>query len=252
MMARFRCFGLGSRILLMLSIVYVVGAERRLINLSDIHSIPSSERPDNEAGDHLLALRNQLLRYCEVLSGSRSEAEDVVQITMLKALPVLQGAKPHPNVVALLQRIAKNTWIDIIRKQNKYRQFADSELPGVWDQTSLENQAEVEMALQVILQNLTPQQRTVFLMCDVFQYTDREAGELLGISQGAVKAALHRAKVRLNLMVSSDRQLIGYEEVQRELLHAYVEAFREGDIKTLISLWQGGAWDTVPTCLAAA
>ncbi|WP_081841431.1 sigma-70 family RNA polymerase sigma factor [Alicyclobacillus macrosporangiidus] len=103
----------------------------------------------------------------------------------------------HPNVPAWLRRIAKNSWIDHVRKHSLSHPHGPSEL-AVRSEPAFHNEwAELEEALQILLTKLTPKQRMVFLLCEAFQYTDRETAELLGISRGAVKAALHRARVRL-------------------------------------------------------
>jgi RNA polymerase sigma-70 factor (ECF subfamily) len=167
----------------------------------------------------------------------------VVQTTLIKALPVLKGAEKHPNVSALLRRIAKNTWLDHVRKQRKFRPYNPMELSAVCGSMPPEERLEVEAAFQVLIQQLTAQQRAVFLLCEVFEYTDREAGELLGISRGAVKATLRRAKVRLTSMkkIPSERD----DGVQKEVLQAYVAAFHAADISTLMHLCLGGALDPV-------
>ena len=176
-----------------------------------------------DSNEHLAALRDHLLRYCEYLAGSRHEAEDMVQTTLLKVLPVLQKEQLHPNVPALLQRIAKTTWLDHVRKQDKCRPCNPTELSTVCGFVPPEERLEVEVALQVLIQRQTPQQRAVFLLCDVFQYTDREAGELLGISRSAVKATLHRAKARLDPTSQYENAASG-SEVQKEVLQAYTAA----------------------------
>ncbi|BCU81641.1 hypothetical protein JIR001_14240 [Polycladomyces abyssicola] len=212
----------------------------QVFNTND--SMRSSEGSESDVHERLSTLRDHLLRYCEFLSGSRHEAEDVVQTTLIKALPVLKGAEKHPNVSALLRRIAKNTWLDHVRKQRKFRPYNPMELYAVCGSMPPEDRLEVEAALQVI-QQLTAQQRAVFLLCEVFEYTDREAGELLGMNRGAVKATLHRAKVRLISM----KELLPERDdgVQNEILQAYVAAFYAADITTLMHLCQGGILDPV-------
>lgn len=205
----------------------------------------SSERSESDEQIHVATLCDHLLRYCEFLSGSRHEAEDVVQTTLLKALPVLQGAEQHPNVSALLRRIAKNTWLDHVRKQGKCRPHNPVEVEELCGSVPPEERSEVEAALQALMQRLTSQQQAVFLLCEVFDYTDREAAELLGISRGAVKATLHRAKARLDSTRDYEELPSAEDEEQKELLHAYVSAFHAADIRTLIHLCQVGVLDPV-------
>lgn len=200
----------------------------------------SSERSELADRTHLAALRDHLLRYCELLSGSRHEAEDLVQTTFLKALPVVQ-AQSHPNIPALLRRIAKNTWIDETRKHNKYRLYDPKDLVALGGHVALDTSGEVDAAFQVLMQSLTQQQQAAFLLSEVFEYTDREIAEVIGISKGAVKATLHRAKARLHAILPDELEHLSTEdEGQQEILKAYLAAFQAYDMSMLIQLWQAG------------
>lgn len=197
-----------------------------------------------EPEDNISTLRSQLLRYCEFLSGSLHDAEDLAQTTLLKALPVLRG-EPHPNITALLRRIAKNTWIDHVRKQSKHRPCCPRELEALGGSVPPRERLEVDVALQALMQRLTSQQQAVFLLCEVFEYTNFEVAELLGISSGAVKATLHRANARFKSILDCEELSFASDEEQKELLQAYVVAFHDADIRALIHLCQGGMLDPV-------
>jgi len=206
-----------------------------------IHSLESSQPKDREG---ISMLRSQLVQYCEFLSGSKHDAQDLVQATLLKALPVLKGEQSHPKLPALLRRIAKNTWFDYARKQSKYQLCNPDEWAGL-SAVDPQDSSSLEEALQVLIQRLTPQQRAVVLLCDVFQYTDRETAELLGISRGAVKATLHRARLRLEPFKEGVEVVSDMDETQKEILEAYVSAFQSADIRMLLHLCQDGVLDPV-------
>lgn len=202
-----------------------------------------SESADQESYQAIPNLRRKLLRYCEFLSGSRHDAEDLVQTTMLKALPVLKGTQEHPNVTGFLRRIAKNTWLDQVRKTGRHQLCDVEDLAGLAS-VDLADQSPLEEAMQVLVRRLTPQQRAVILLCDVFQYTDQEAADLLRISLGAVKATLHRARLRLE-HITEDGKVPCSDELQKEILQAYVSAFQASDIRMLVHFCQGGVLDPV-------
>jgi len=205
------------------------------------HSVELSQQMDR---DGILMLRSQLVRYCEFLSGSKHDAQDLVQATLLKALPALQSEKVHPNLPAMVRRIAKNTWLDHVRKLNKHHLSDPDELVGVSSEDSVDL-SSLQETLQVLVQTLTTQQRTVVLLCDVFEYTDREAAKLLGLSRGAVKATLHRARLRLESVRDGVEVLSVTGESQKEILEAYVSAFQSADIRKLVQLCQNGVLDPV-------
>jgi RNA polymerase sigma factor (sigma-70 family) len=203
------------------------------------------QQSDPDATDTLITIRGHLLRYCEFLCGSHHEAEDVVQMTLLKALPILQGNKEHPNVSALLRRIAKNTWLDNVRKRDKCDLQSPAQLSALTDYVQPEERFEVEAALRLLMRRLTSRQRIVFLLCEVFEYTDREAAELLGTSRGAIKAMLHRARASLNTIPACKDSSSDTEDEQKEILKAYVAAFYAADIRAFIHLCQDDTLDPV-------
>ena len=73
------------------------------------------------------------------------------------------------------------------------REFAD------WrpDPEEQYKQAEIEQILQKAAQSLSPGFRTVFLLRDVEELSTQETAELLGLTEGAVKARLFRARLQL-------------------------------------------------------
>lgn len=193
----------------------------------------------------IVAFRHSLLRYCEFLSGSIADAEDLVQSTFLKVFPLLNGGPSHANLHALLRRIAKNTWIDVVRKRKLYDVVSPEELSMLADPVTTHDSLLVKEALGLLIQVLTPQQRAVVLLCDVFQYTNREASDLLGMSLGALKATLHRARAQLLARRVDFETRAVVEDEQVNILEAYVAAFHDGNIHALVQLCRDGMIDPV-------
>lgn len=210
---------------------------------STVSNTPNSWMDD--VNEQLGYYRRDLLRYCQQLKLPRSDAEDITQTALLKALPILQSNQTHPNPSALLRRIAKNAWIDHLRKQAKWTLGGDIQLPMMQQEMSMDQGLMVEDAFQTLIHRLTPNQRIIFLMCDTFQYTVGEVAQLMKLSQGAVKALLHRARSRLTKDTSADTwDSSGVaNESQRELLHAYSAAFYSADVLALLQLCQSGSMD---------
>lgn len=55
----------------------------------------------------------------------------------------------------------------------------------------------IEIAFLTVIQLLTPQQRAASILCDVLDWSAKDAADLLDISVSAVNSALQRARVRL-------------------------------------------------------
>jgi len=191
-------------------------------------------------------LQGALERYCLSLTESRWEAEDLSQETWLKVLESSIGLK-HDNPEALLLRVARNAWIDKVRKQARHQrrlQAIRSEAePYALPDDSL---IGIENAMLAIMKGLSPLQRAVFLMRDVYGYSAEESAIRLGLTVGAVKAALHRARAALpavrNAIRSGELQEEGLRDVLRVLAHAY----GSGDVETLLALVQHNDADPAP------
>jgi RNA polymerase sigma-70 factor (ECF subfamily) len=173
-----------------------------------------------------------LLRYCQKLTGSRWDAEDLVQDTFLKALPHL--AHPHENPNALLFRIAKNAWIDKCRKRKRANEciLAD-EKPGAADALTTVDAGDSTMILDAMsrLLQLSPLQGSVLLLREVFEFSILEVANMIGTTEGAVKSLLHRARRRLHALEEAEEL-----QAHNAILDAYLEAFRNADAEGLVAL----------------
>ncbi|WP_246627856.1 RNA polymerase sigma factor [Paenibacillus oenotherae] len=189
-------------------------------------------------------IRAVLYRYCLKLTGSVWDAEDLVQETCLRALSVIVGAHPHSNPTAYVLRIAKNLWVDIVRRRRAAeKMIGQSAADAAWDE--LHDHLEVEEALRLVVKHLSPLQRAVFLLREVCGYKSAEAAGWLQTTEGAVKAALHRArnvleKVKQKHESSRAQDNSGGGEEQEGLdpglLHAYLTAIRRSDPQALVYL----------------
>jgi RNA polymerase sigma-70 factor, ECF subfamily len=152
----------------------------------------------------LEAERTHLWRLCYRMTGSASDAEDLVQETFVRALehpPPDPGAPLRPWLV----RVALNLARDHLRRR-KRRGYH-----GVWlpspietpdDEQAQETSPELRYSLMesasfaflLALEALTPSQRAVLLLRDAFDYSSREAAEALGLSEENVRITLHRGR----------------------------------------------------------
>ncbi|SFS82886.1 RNA polymerase sigma factor [Paenibacillus sp. BC26] len=183
-------------------------------------------------------MRITLYRYCLSLTRSTWDAEDLVQETCLRALPVMNGALVHPNPTAYLLRIAKNISVDQARRMKRARRVLEQQ-EAVLDRLFGESH-ELEYALRLLIYHLSPLQRTVFLLKEVFGYKGHDVAAKLTMSEGAVKAALHRARAAIaKLKQQSDLAQISKlaeRKVKDSQLYAYVHAVRAGDAQALVVL----------------
>ena len=151
--------------------------------------------------DFLNPFRPELHRYCRRLTGDLWEAEDLVQDTLVRgfaSLGVVHRTIENPR--GYLVRIASNLWIDAQRRRGveagalatAAAQEAERSKTASPDHTT-----DLRDAGAALMQLLSPRQRAAVLMKDVFDMSLAETAEALGTSVGAVKAALHRGRSRL-------------------------------------------------------
>ncbi|GIO96155.1 hypothetical protein J14TS5_12410 [Paenibacillus lautus] len=188
-------------------------------------------------------LNATLHRYCLSLTNSSWDSDDLVQDTWIKALEHVKQ-RSHVNPEALLLRIAKNTWIDRVRRDQTYRRILDEKLEHVlpMEETSNENsKLNIEFAFQWLLEHLSPLQRTVLLLREVYEYSVSETATKLKTTEGAVKAALHRAhKVLQSLDPEEEERVLAMPEDEEMTLNlqALAEAYQSGDVEAVVRLIQ--------------
>lgn len=192
-------------------------------------------------------LMSSLYAYCLSLTGSTWEAEDLVQDTCVKMLASSAmkscGTKQEMNWEAYLIRIARNTWIDVIRKREKLACKLDSLKPFMQECAEEERLEEIESAVQILVNELPSWQRAIYILRELMGYTTAETAEMLDTSEGAVKAALNRARsalerVRRSRLETEGEAASGADEdsASAEQLRSYLMAFRSGDTARLIDL----------------
>jgi len=170
------------------------------------------------------SLRPDLYRYCRHLSRSPWDAEDLAQDTLARAFVTLaQMGDAPPNPRAWLFRVASNLWIDRTRRARR-------EAPLDEEPSTSTDPRSVREAAGTLLGQLSPQERAAVVLKDVFDLSLEETADTLGTTVGAIKAALHRGRGKL-------------EEPAPEapapppaVLDAFCDAFNAGDIDRVAAL----------------
>src|SRR5262245_50974510 len=163
---------------------------------------------ENLYADH----RPLLWSLCYRMLGSAADAEDVVQDTFVRAIEHPPPRADMP-IRPWLVKVALNRARDLLRHRRR-RRYVGPWLPSPIDTgdessppahepvvdgiESLEGRYDllesVSFAFLLALEALTPSQRAVLLLRDVFDYTVHEAADALDMTQASVKTTLHRAR----------------------------------------------------------
>lgn len=100
-------------------------------------------------------------------------------------------------------------------------------------QRAVELQESVTLAFLVLLESLTPQERAVFLLREVFEYEYAEIAEILGLSAANCRQLFHRARERVAERRSCFRPS---PERQHQLVERFLVAAQHGDVQGLTSM----------------
>ncbi len=202
---------------------------------------PNQIRDDARAAwhryvDFFTPFRPELFRFCRRLTGNVWDAEDLVQDTMVHGFGVLSHTnRPISNPRGYLVRVATNLWTDALR----HRAMAGRALAAHRDEQPAAmhpqpDSREVRDAGARLMQMLAPQERAALVLKEVFDMSLDEIAETVGTSVGAIKAALHRGRNRLD--ESSDAAPSRRPPPSAALVDSFVERLNASDLPGLLAL----------------
>jgi RNA polymerase sigma-70 factor (TIGR02960 family) len=220
--------------------------------------------------------RRELQVHCYRLTGSLTDAEDLLQETLLAAWRGLPGFEQRSSLRSWLYRIATNQCLNALRAAGRrvpaspvppfqppeptrrgeitwLQPYPDALLEGIADtapgpEARYQATEAIELAFVAGLQRLPPRQAATLVLRDVLGYPAEETAAMLGTSPVAVKGALQRARAALSRSreesEGAGRRLPSADElaVARRFADAYVAA----DIDGVIALLTDDAWLTMP------
>jgi RNA polymerase sigma-70 factor (ECF subfamily) len=164
-----------------------------------------TERPfDQQVGDHLNALYGVACR----LTKNPSEAEDLVQDALVKAMRASSQFTPGTNLKAWLFRILTNTFINKYRRGGLERNVLEGPdadpLADGWvsvasmrqlrDPETVALQSLVEGEVQRALDELPAEFRLAVILCDVEEFSYEEIATIMNCPVGTVMSRLHRGR----------------------------------------------------------
>jgi RNA polymerase sigma-70 factor (sigma-E family) len=155
------------------------------------------EAEDADALEHFLAERGtQLMRTAVLLAGGRQDGEDLMQAALERLLR--QGRRIQGNPEGYLRRTLYNLAADRWRRQERWRRKLPV-LGGSQRSVEPDPTAAIDLrdALIRALHMLPPQQRAAVVLRHWEQLSEAEAADVLGCSEGTVKAATSRGLRRM-------------------------------------------------------
>jgi len=187
--------------------------------------------------DPFVAHRSLLFTVAYELLGSAADAEDVVQETWLRWADVDHGEvrDPRAYLVRIVTHQALNRLRTLARRKEDYvGEWLPEPLltsPDVAEDVELAE--SVSIAMLTVLESLSPTERAVFVLREVFDVPHEEIAEAVGKSTAAVRQIAHRS--REHVEARRPRMKVTRSE-QQEVVDRFVNAVMTGDLQGLLDV----------------
>ncbi|MEV4338926.1 RNA polymerase sigma-70 factor [Streptomyces sp. NPDC049590] len=197
---------------------------------------PRGARAEDATGT-FVAHRGLLFTVAYEMLGSAADAEDVLQETWLRWADVDPGTVRNPRayLVRITTRQALARLRTLARRRESYvGPWLPEPLltaPDVAEDVELAD--SVSMAMLLVLETLTPTERAVFVLREVFGVEYGEIAETVGKSLAAVRQITHRA--RAHVAARRPRGAVSAAET-RAALEAFRRAVDTGDLRGLLDI----------------
>ena len=199
-------------------------------------SMSRDGRPD-PATEAFLAYRNLLFTVAYEMLGSAADAEDVLQETWLRwagvDLDTVRDQRAYLVRITTRQALSRLRTLGR-RKESYIGPWLPEPLltaPDVAEDVELADSVSVAMLL--VLETLTPTERAVFVLREVFDLAYDEIAEAVGKSPAAVRQIAHRA--RAHVAARRPRGVVSPAQTQ-EALEAFQRAAETGDLQSLLDI----------------
>jgi RNA polymerase sigma-70 factor (ECF subfamily) len=196
---------------------------------------------DEQTAAEFERLRPYLLRVSYSHLGSLGEAEDVVQEAWLRLVGAERGE--IRNLRAWLTTVVGRLALDALTSARARREryvgpwlpepLIDAPATGLDPAARVDLDESVSMALLIVLESLSPAERSAFLLHDVFGYSFSEVARVVGRTPAATRQLAARARHAVE--ARRPRYPAGPDE-QRDVVDAFLTATETGDIASLLEL----------------
>lgn len=183
--------------------------------------------------EEFLQYRPLLFSIAYRMLGSVVEAEDVLQDAYVRfqGVPLEEIKSPKSFLCTIATRLSLDTLKSARVKREEY--------PGPWlpeplvtDQYS-EDAETISMAFLVLLERLTPLERAVYLLHEVFDYSYPEVATILEKSQAYCRQLNHRAH---QAIADKQPRFTPSKEEQERLVGGFLQAVATGDLDGLMAM----------------
>ena len=195
---------------------------------------------DTAVTEAWIAHRRRVLDVCYRMLGTLVDAEDASQDTFLRL--ARNGLEGIDDIVGWLVTVAGRVCLDRLRADTTRRRYIGPWLPTpIVDQRASVDPADqitlddsVRIALLTMLQQLSPAERVVFVLHDVFGLTFEQIAESVGRTPAACRKLASRA--RTVIQADPEPRFTVDPSAARAVVEQFATACQTGDLDALIAL----------------
>ncbi len=187
--------------------------------------------------DEFEGYRPYLFSIAYRMMGSASEAEDIVQDTYLRyrQAPSSEIRSPKSYLATLVTRLCLDHLKSARIQREEYigpwlpEPLLTSDQEAMPFETAAQHES-ISLAFLVLLETLSPPERAVFLLHDIFDFDYQEIAGMIGKSPASCRQLGHRAKASI---ASRKHRYEPSRETHLRLLNRFLLACQEGDVEGL-------------------
>jgi RNA polymerase sigma factor (sigma-70 family) len=184
-----------------------------------------------------LNVRARLFGMAYRILGSAADADDIVQSVWLKWQMTDRSVVCDPP--AFLTTTAARLAVNVAQSARARREaYAGPWLPEPVDTSvdpylGAERGDALELAVLVLMEKLTPNERAAYVLREAFEYPYRQIAEILRLTEANVRQLITRARKH----ISNERGAPASASEQKRLLRAFISAAQEGNLVELERLF---------------
>ena len=179
--------------------------------------------------------RSAIISYVYRITGSLEDAKDITQETILKYIHSNTQEIKSPK--AWMFKVATNLSWDFLKSaQHKRESYIGPWLPEPYLEESFDVEEELEldeslsMALLVVMERLSPKEKSVYILHDIFDFSHKEVADIVNTSVQNSRQLSSRANKKLKIDKSS---FTPSKDEHIQLTNSFLEAVKIGDFDNL-------------------
>lgn len=170
-----------------------MGIPVKSIDPLELKLVAQARQGDREAFGGLVELfQKRLMRFCVVMVGTAAEAEEICQETFVRAFQEIKNLSDDSQFLNWLFRISKNYFLD--QKKSAFERLRESSAKDFSELVSDAADLRSLIAIREALSQFETKDRLLLVLIDLEGHSYAEAGEIVGISEDAVRTRLFRLR----------------------------------------------------------